>query len=123
MISYSVYKVVHLLGVLMVFLALGGVTMHVINGGGKDHSWRKPVAITHGIGLLLALVGGFGLLARLGVMHGTLPGWVIAKLGIWLVFAVLVGVVVRKKSWAKPLWLITLLLGGLAAYLAGSKPF
>jgi len=107
----------------MVFLALGGVTMHVINGGGKDHSWRRPVAITHGIGLLLALVGGFGLLARLGVKYGTLPGWVIAKLGIWLVFAVMVGVVVRKQSLAKPLWLLTLLLGGVAAYLAGSKPF
>lgn len=59
MLSYSVYKVIHLLGVLMVFLSLGGITMHSINGGGRDHSWRKPVAITHGIGLLLALVGGF----------------------------------------------------------------
>lgn len=123
MISYSVYKVIHLLGVLMVFLSLGGVTMHAINGGGKDHTWRKPVAITHGVGLLLALVGGFGLLARIGVMHGTLPGWVIAKLAIWLVFAVMVGVVVRRKSLAKPFWFVTLLLGGVAAYLAGSKPF
>ena len=86
MISYSIYKIVHLLGVMMVFLSLGGVIMHAINGGEKEHSWRKPVAITHGIGLLLALVGGFGLLARLGVMHGTLPGWVLAKLGIWFVF-------------------------------------
>lgn len=123
MISYSVYKVVHLLGVLMVFLSLGGATMHSINSGGKDHSWRKPLSITHGVGLLLALIGGFGLLARLGVMHGALPGWVITKLGIWFVFAIMVGVVVRKKSWAKPLWLITILLGGVAAYLAGSKPF
>ncbi len=65
MISYSVYKVIHLLDVLMVFLALGGVTMHFINGGGKDHSWRKPIAITHGLGLLRALVGGLGLRAYL----------------------------------------------------------
>lgn len=97
--------------------------MHVINGGEKHHAWRKPTAMTHGIGLLLALVGGFGLLARLGVVHGGLPAWVIAKLGIWFVFAIMVGVVIRKKSLAKPLWFITLLLGGLAAYLAGSKPF
>lgn len=123
MISYSIYKVIHLLGVLMVFLSLGGVTMHVINGGGKDHAWRKPTAITHGVGLLLALVGGFGLLARLGVVHGGLPGWVLAKLGIWFVFAIMVGVVIRKKSLAKPLWFMTILLGGVAAYLAGSKPF
>ncbi len=122
MISYSIYKIVHLLGVMMVFLSLGGVIMHAINGGGREHSWRKPVSITHGIGLFLALLGGFGLLARLGVVHGALPGWVIAKLAIWLVFAILIGVVIRKNSWAKPIWIISLLLGGVAAYLAGSKP-
>lgn len=123
MISYSIYKIIHLLGVMMVFLSMGGVIMHAINGGGREHSWRKPVAITHGIGLLLALVGGFGLLARIGVMQGALPGWVIAKLVIWLVFAILVGVTIRKKSLAKPFWIFTLILGVVAAYLAGSKPF
>lgn len=123
MISYSVYKIVHLVGVLMVFLALGGVATHAINGGAKGHSWRKPIAITHGIGLVLSLVGGFGLLARLGIVHGGLPGWVMAKLGIWLLFAVLIGVVSRKPGWAKPIWPLIIILGATAAYLAGSKPF
>ncbi len=123
MISYSIYKIVHLTGVMMIFLSLGGVIMHAINGGGREHLWRKPVAITHGVGLLVSLVGGFGLLARLGVVHGGLPGWVWAKLGIWLIFAILSGVVIRKKSWAKPVWIVALILGGVAAYLAGSKPF
>lgn len=123
MISYQVYKTVHLVGILMLFLSLGGVITHVINGGSRDHSWRKPLAITHGLGLLLALVGGFGLLARLGIMHGMLPGWVLAKLAIWLVFAILIGVMIRKNSWAESLWFIVLILGGVAAYLAGTKPF
>lgn len=123
MISYSVYKVVHLVGVLMVFLALGGLLTHAINGGAKQHSWRKPVAITHGIGLFLSLLGGFGLLARLGIVHGGLPGWVLAKLGIWTVFAVLISVIMRRPQWAKVLWPLIIVLGGTAAYLAGSKPF
>lgn len=123
MISYSVYKIIHLVGVLMVFLALGGVATNAINGGGKQHAWRKPIAITHGIGLLLSLVAGFGLLARLGIVHDGLPGWVVAKLGIWLAFAVMIGVLVRKPNAAKPLWVATIVLGALAAYLAGSKPF
>lgn len=123
MISYPVYKVVHLVGVLMVFLSLGGVATHAINGGTKNHSWRKPVAATHGIGLVLSLVGGFGLLARLGIVQGGLPGWIWAKLVIWVFFAILVGVLVRKPTIAKPLWLVMITLGGLAAYLAGSKPF
>jgi hypothetical protein len=123
MISYPVYKVIHFIGIFMVFLSLGGVTMHVINGGAKEHAWRKPLAITHGVGLFLALLGGFGLLARLGIVHGMLPGWVLAKLAIWTVFAAVLGVVIRKRSWAGPLWAITVILGGVAAYLAGSKPF
>jgi hypothetical protein len=30
-------------------------------------AWRLPAALTHGLGLVLALVGGFGLLAKLGI--------------------------------------------------------
>ena len=123
MISYAVYKLIHLGGVLMVFLALGGVATNAINGGSKSHSWRRPIAFTHGIGLLLSLIGGFGLLARLGVAHGGLPSWIVAKLGIWILFAVLIGVVSRKPNWAKPIWLLIIILGVTAAYLAGSKPF
>lgn len=123
MIPYAVYKVVHLAGVLMVFLALGGVATSAINGASKNHTWRKPIAITHGVGLLLSLVGGFGALARLGIVHGGLPGWVIAKLGIWVLFAALIGIVPRKPGWAKLLWPLMIIFGATAAYLAGSKPF
>jgi hypothetical protein len=123
MISYEVYKVIHLVGVLMVFLALGGLITHAANGGSKNHSWRKPIAITHGIGLFVSLVGGFGLLARLGIVQGGLPLWVWLKLGIWTFFAALIGVLIRKPAWAKPVWLLMIILGALAAYLAGSKPF
>ncbi len=53
MISYSIYKIVHHLDVMIVFFSLGGVIMHAINGVGREHFWRQPVAVTHGIGLLL----------------------------------------------------------------------
>lgn len=123
MISYAVYKIIHLTGVLMVFLALGGVIANAISGLPKNSAWRKPLAITHGMGLLLSLIGGFGLLARLGIVHGGLPGWALVKLGIWTVFAVLIAVISRKPQWAKPAWPMIILLGATAAYLAGSKPF
>lgn len=123
MIPYSVYKIIHLLGILMIFLSLGGVATNAINGGEKNHLWRKPIAITHGLGLFLSLLGGFGLLARLGITHGGLPNWVIAKLAIWFIFAIIIGVIIRKPKLAKPLWSIMLILGATAAYLAGYKPF
>lgn len=123
MIPYSVYKLIHLTGILMLFLSLGGITMHSIIGGERNHSWRKPVGITNGLGLILTLIGGFGLLARIGVAHGAMPGWAYSKLGIWLIFVILAVVVVRIKTLAKSLWTIALFLGAIAAYLAGSKPF
>jgi hypothetical protein len=123
MISYEVYKVIHLTGILMVFISLGGVATHFINGGTKVHPWRKPLAITHGIGLLLSLVAGFGLLARLGIAHKGFPGWVWAKLAIWIIFAAMIGVLIRKPALAKSLWFVMIALGVLATYLAGQKPF
>lgn len=122
MISYAVYKVMHLVGAFMIILALGGAAANSINGVPKKNSWRKSMMITHGIGMILSLVGGFGLLARLGVVHGMLPGWALAKLGIWLVFGALVGVVAKKPNSAKFVWFLIILLGAAAAYLAGSKP-
>ncbi len=122
MISYAVYKVMHLVGVLMVFLALGGVVTNAVVDGRKHVGWRRSIAITHGVGMLLSLVGGFGLLARLGLVQG-LPGWVWVKLAIWLFLGLTIGVLARKPAWAKPLWVLVLLLGGVSAYLAGSKPF
>lgn len=123
MISYAVYKIVHLVGVFMVIMALGGLAATAIGGKGKSTPWYRPMAITHGIGMLLSLVGGFGLLARLGIIHGMLPGWVLAKLGIWLILGGFMAVLIRKPKWAKALWPVIILLAGMAAYLAGSKPF
>lgn len=80
--------------------------------------------ILHGLGLFIVLLGGFGLLARIGVMHGmSWPGWVWAKLGIWLVLGAIVVIPRRKPEWAAPLLVILPTLGGVAAWLAIFKPF
>jgi hypothetical protein len=122
MLSLLFYKNLHLLGVFMLFVALGGLMLHQINATTRENIWRKPVAITHGVGLLLVLVGGFGMLARLGVQWPW-PGWVIAKIVIWIIFGALIAVLGRVPALAKPLWWITIILGALAAYLALNKPF
>ena len=122
MISYAIYKNMHFLGIFMILVAMGGLILQQINTRTREQAWRRPVAITHGIGMVLVLVGGFGLLARLGI-HWPWPGWVIGKVIIWLVFGVLIAVIGRSPSLAKPLWWITIALGALAAYLALNKPF
>ena len=123
MISYSIYKVVHLVGVFIVLLSLGGVLLWFGSGGTQDHAWKKRIAITHGLGLFLALLGGFGLLARLGITHGGLPGWIWAKLGIWLLLGGVLAIAPRLPKFAQPIWWSVLILGGTAAWLAGNKPF
>lgn len=123
MISYSVYKVIHLSGVLMVFLALGAIAAKSMVSANSLGDFRRSIAVTHGIGLVLSLVGGFGLLARLGVAHGGLPGWAYAKLAIWVALAACIGILPRKPNLARPLWFTIIFLGILAAYIAGSKPF
>lgn len=122
MISYSVYKVVHLVGIFMALLSLGGVFFWFGNGGDRNPSWRRKAAITHGVGLLLALIGGFGLLARLGIVQGGLPGWIWAKLAIWTLFGGAIAVARRVPKLAQPMWWSALALAGTAAWLAGNKP-
>lgn len=107
----------------MVIMALGALAMHVINGGTRQNPWRKHAAITHGIGMFLSLLGGFGLLARLGISQGGLPGWIWAKLVIWTILGGLIAVILRKPLLAKSIWYSVILFAGLGAYLANYKPF
>ncbi len=122
MISYPVYKVVHLFGIFLIFVSLGGVTLHSMNGGSREHPMRKKAAMTHGVGLLIALVGGFGLLARLGVLS-PFPLWAALKLVIWLFMGGAIALAYRAKGGiGKMLWWLFPLLGASAAYLAIFKP-
>jgi hypothetical protein len=121
MISYPVYKIVHFVGMFMLLSALGGLALHAAQGGGRSFPWKRKVALIHGLGMFFVLVGGFGMLARLGITGG-LPGWIVAKLCIWLVLGSMMALLPRKPQWAAGLWTAIIVLGGLAAYLAGFKP-
>jgi hypothetical protein len=106
----------------MLLFALGGMVLHRINAGAAPAAWRRQVMLTHGVGLILTLVGGFGTLARLGIVGG-LPGWIMAKLAIWALLGVLLVMLHRKPGWGKPLWWSGLAGSVVAAYLAINKPF
>lgn len=123
MIPYSFYKLVHLLGIFMLFLSVGGLIHHILNGGTKAaNAWRKQTAITHGIGIFLILLGGFGMLARLG-LSWPFPGWVMAKIAIWIAMGGMLALVYRRPQSGRFFWLLVLVLGLGAAYLAILKPF
>jgi hypothetical protein len=123
MLSYQFYKTLHLIGVFMVLCSLGGIGLYVVNGGTKNaFAQRKWLAATHGIGLLISFVAGFGLLAKLGLMSG-LPVWVILKMVIWLILGALPAIFYRKEKVGKGFWFSIVILAAFAAYLAINKPF
>jgi high-affinity Fe2+/Pb2+ permease len=119
---YEVYRLIHFTGIFMLVLAYGALAVQAMQGLGKDAAGRKMAVITHGVGMFLALLGGFGLLARLQI-HWPWPGWVIVKVVIWILLGAGIGLVRRKQQWAPGLWWLVITLGVVAAYFAGMKPF
>lgn len=116
MLSSATYQLLHVLGFILVFMALGALSLHAMNGGTRNSNGaRALVAITHGLGILLILVAGFGMLARLGAMSGGMPGWVWVKVFVWLLLAGLIVVPYRKPEWGRALWFALPILGIIAA--------
>ena len=116
---YAIYKLLHVIGLMLLFLGMGGLLLGARSG--LDRA-PKGTAILHGVGLFAMLVGGFGMMARLGI-DWPWPGWLIAKLGVWLAIGALPVLVRRRVLPGGPAWLIAAVLGALAAWFAIVKPF
>lgn len=109
---YAVYKLIHFLGIFALLGALVAAAMHTLRGGVRaDDRYRRAILIAHGVAAFLILLGGFGMLARMGVLHGALPGWVQLKLVLWAAAAAFAALPYRGRGGAR------LLLAGLPLVL------
>lgn len=114
--SYQFYTFLHIAGALSLILGMGAIL-----GMGEDRKHiNKFVGIFHGIGLLLLLVGGFGLVARLGIGF---PVWVIIKVVLWLALSMIMILAKRKICTPKATALLALGLALVALALCAFKPF
>ena len=122
--SYVAYKLVHFLGIFTMVAALAATSMHVLRGGTRaDNPDRRALGAAHGIAACLIVVGGFGMLARLGFMGEGLAGWVYLKLLIWFALAAAMALPYFGRGYARALLVALPLLtvaGGATALL---KPF
>lgn len=112
--TYEFYKVLHLVGLVTLFAALGALSV-------VSTDKRKPYLTLHGVASVVMLVAGFGLLARLGLARD-MGLWVWAKIAIWVILGATPVLLRRKPNLAFPTFLVSLALGTLAAYLAIYKP-
>jgi hypothetical protein len=103
----DIYKFIHYVGIFFLLTGLGGLIL-----AGKEKI--KLATISHGIGLLLILLGGFGMQAK---THIGFPVWFIVKLVIWLALAGIVVATKRKLLPPVATWLIVIVLCGVAAWL------
>ncbi len=118
MLSHTIYKVVHILGILLLIGGLGGLwALAAAATDDSRRSARKVVLITHGIAMFLILFAGFGMMARLGIT-GSWPLWIWIKLAIWVLLGALP---VLLRRWQKPVGAVFYLapiLGAIAAWAA-----
>jgi hypothetical protein len=93
MLQPDVYKIVHVAGILLVFMSLGGLSLHAINGGTRETNAARRLVGT----------------------------WV--KIGIWLLIGGLLALPGRRPEAGRWVWIVAPLLGVAGAWLAGTKPF
>ncbi len=119
--SYEFYKFLHLIGFFLLISGLMGVYFTVWNKGQFQGKVKTVSFALHGTGLLVILVSGFGLLARLGFIQ-QMPTWIYFKIAIWIFFALAISLLKRKGQLGMPLYLLLLAAYAFAAYLGVYKP-
>lgn len=111
MISYEVYKILHILSIVVFFSASTAAFFTDL---------PRYMKIISGVATLFIFVAGMGLLARIGLDHGAgFPFWVWAKMAIWLVLAILLPVGAKRAPQSARLPI----LGVAFALLAASHYF
>ena len=112
--NIQLYQIVHIFSVII----LTAVTFGALASPRPEN--RRRSMMWSGILALLALVSGFGLLARLGL---AVRGWVIVKLACWLGLTALTSLAYRQPGQGRSLMLLTLIAVFLAVSMAVMKPF
>lgn len=103
------YKFLHHIGLILTFVSLGGLGALALVDQAQSKARSVFVAL-HGTGLIIILVAGFGLLAKMGL---GLPVWAVVKLAIWLALGAMIVPLRRQPQLARPLILFA--IPGLAA--------
>jgi hypothetical protein len=119
-VSYLAYKLIHFSGI---FILLTAVATRAASYVTTD-PLRRLLApnLLSWIASAFILVGGFGMLARLGMLQTGPPPWAMVKLGILMAILGLLLVVRRSRDWARYVAIVVPLLAIAAAAIVLFKP-
>ncbi len=117
---FDFYKVLHVMGLMMLFSSLGAAIIFYASGS-VVKTYKLLISVFHGLGLVLLLVSGFGMLARMGGGM-IMPAWVHPKLLVWVLMGGALFAIKKKANWSTVWWLSILSLGLVAASFAVNKP-
>lgn len=112
--SIELYQIVHIFSVIL----MTAVTFAALASPRPENKRRSMM--WSGILAVVALVSGFGLLARLGL---AVRGWVAIKLVCWLGLTALTSLAYRQPGQGRSLTLLTLIAVFLAVSMVVMKPF
>jgi uncharacterized membrane protein len=119
-VSPAALKLIHLLGVFVLFMAVGAASLHAMRASsGAEEPRPKPIAMAHGIGLLTVLAAGVAMLVTNG---WGMPGWIHGKLLVWFLFGASLAVLGKRPASARWLAVVLPVLGLVAGALAIYKP-
>ncbi len=109
----KIYSLIH---VLSIMLLTGSIFSIAANP--QPHKKKKMMMIT-GVLSLLALVGGFGLIAK--NHYSYTEGWIIVKAVVWLFLSALAGLAFKKSK----SFVVTALVAsmGIALFMVYFRPF
>ncbi len=109
-----IYKILHLVSVVILFGALGA---GIYTSSNKNN---KLAGILHGISLVILLVSGFGLLAT--VWSNQFTWWIAVKLVIWLLLGGSYALAKKRLLSENTAFLFVIGLGATAVIL-GNVPY
>jgi hypothetical protein len=117
--NVEIYRLIHFAGIFTLFIAFG-----YFLAGPKN---PKAASIGHGVGLLLILLGGFGMQAKLKAAYlasygSGFPTWLIIKIVIWVALGGFIVLLKRKIIKGAAGWIAVIILGLASAYLALKQP-
>ena len=85
MLDHSTWKILHLVGIGLLFMSIGGLSLNALAGGSKESlkgkGW-KLVLISREFGIVLTLVSALGMLS--GIEGWSKQGWIHAKFTLLL---------------------------------------